>query len=115
MAAGGANVNPMKKQCPECKVTLTRYEWSRLWWVSSGMSGRLVLPCSECGALLRLSAMRILTGLGALGLLASAVSLSFNRSEALLVMALVCSIFIFVGVVYTRVETVMRIAQSSQT
>ena len=107
-------MNPMKKQCPECKVTLTRYEWSRLWWVASGMSGRLVQPCSECGTLLRLSAMRLLTALGAVGLLVSSIALSINRSEALLVLALVFSILIFVGVLSTRVEAVMRIAHSSQ-
>ena len=33
------------------------------------MSGRLVTPCSECGVLLRLSAMRFFTAVGALGLL----------------------------------------------
>ena len=108
-------MNPTtKKQCPECKVTLTRYEWSRLWWISSGMSGRLVQPCSECGVLLRLSAMRLLTAVGALGLLASSIALSVNRSEGLLVVALVFSILIFVGVLTTRVEAVMRIAQGSQ-
>jgi len=107
-------VDLTKRQCPECKVTLTRYEWSRLWWVSSGMSGRLVQPCSECGALLRLSAMRLLTGLGALGLLVSSVALFVNRSEALLVLALIFSILIFVGVISTRVEAVLRIAQGTQ-
>ncbi len=106
-------MNPTRKQCPECKVTLTRYEWSRLWWVSSGMSGRLVQPCSECGALLRLSAMRLLTGVGALGLLVSSVARFVNESPALLVLALVCSVFIFVGVLSTRVEAVRRIAQGS--
>ncbi len=107
-------MNLTRKQCPECKVTLTKYEWSRLWWVASGMSGRLVQPCSECGALLRLSAMRLLTGMGALGLLVSSVALSLNRSDALLVLALVCSILMFVGVLSTRVEAVMRMAESSQ-
>lgn len=101
-------MNPTKKQCPECKVILTRYEWSRLWWVSSGMSGRLVQPCSECGALLRLSAMRLLTGVGALGLLVSSVALFVNRSEALLVLALAFSIVVFIGVFSTRVETAIE-------
>ena len=107
-------MNPTKRQCPECKVTLTRYEWSRLWWVSSGMSGRLVQPCSECGALLRLSGMRLLTGLGALGLLGSSIARFANESQALLVLALVFAIFIFVGVLSTRVEAVRRIAEGSQ-
>jgi hypothetical protein len=79
------------------------------------MSGRLVQPCSECGALLRLSAMRIFTFVGALGLLATSLALSVNRSESLLIVALVFSVLVFVGVVTTRVETVLRIAQGSQT
>ena len=107
-------MNPTKKHCPECKVTLTRYEWSRLWWVSSGMSGRLVQPCSACGALLRLSAMRLLTGVGAVGLLASGVARFVSESEALLVLALVFSILTLAGVVSTRVETVVQLAQGSQ-
>jgi hypothetical protein len=107
-------VNQLKKQCPECKVTLTRYEWSRLWWVSSGMSGRLVQPCSACGALLRLSAMRFLTVAGALGLLASAVARVMSQSEATLVMALFFAVVTLVGMVSTRVETVMQIARESQ-
>jgi hypothetical protein len=108
-------VNPMKQQCPECNVKLTRYQWSQLWWVSSGMSGRLVQPCSACGALLRLSAMRIFTFVGALGLLATSLALSVNHSETLLIVALVFSVLVFVGVVTTRVETVLRIAQGQQT
>jgi len=103
-----------KKRCPQCKVTLTRYQWSQLWWVSSGMSGRLVQPCPECGALLRLSAMRLCTALGALGLLASSIALSISRSDAMLVVALVFSILIFVGMISTRVEAVMRIAEGTQ-
>ncbi len=102
-----------KKQCPECKVTLTRYQWSRLWWVSSGMSGRLVQPCPTCGALLRLSAMRLCTVLGAVGLLLSSAALSVSRSDSLLIVALVFSILIFVGMISTRVEAVMRIAEGS--
>ena len=31
------------RQCPECGVKLTRYEWSKLWWMSGLMSGRLVI------------------------------------------------------------------------
>jgi hypothetical protein len=56
----------------------------------------------------------LLTAVGALGLLASSIALSVNRSEGLLVVALVFSILIFVGVLTTRVEAVMRIAQGSQ-
>lgn len=107
-------MDPTKKQCPVCNVTLTRFEWSRLWWVSSGMSGRLVQPCSACGSLLRLSAMRLLTGIGALGLLVSSVMRFGNESEALLVLALLFSVCILVGMVSTRVEAVRQITQGSQ-
>lgn len=103
-------MNATKRQCPECKVTLTRYEWSQLWWVASGMSGRLVQPCSECGALLRLSGMRLLTGASALGLLASSAALFITRSEAVLFVALLCSTLMLAGVLLTRVEAVIRMA-----
>lgn len=103
-----------RKQCPECKVTLTRYEWSRLWWLTSGLSGRLVQPCSECGALLRLSAMRVLTVLGAIGLLGSSIARFVNESDELLILALGCSILTLVGVLSTRVETVLKIARGPE-
>jgi len=106
-------VNLKKTQCPQCQVTLTRYEWSQLWWVSSGMSGRLVLPCAECGALLRLSAMRVFTAVGALGLIVTSIVRMVTRSDALLLLALLFAVLILVGMVSTRVETVMRIAQGT--
>jgi len=104
-------VNPIKQRCPTCNVTLTRYDWSRLWWVSSGMSGRLVQPCSACGTLLRLSAMRLFTALGALGLIASSIARFIHESEVLLVIALVCAVLILVGMVATRVEAVRQITR----
>jgi len=78
------------------------------------MSGRLVQPCSECGALLRLSVMRLLTAGGALGLLGSSVALVATGEDVLLVPALVCSILMFVGVISARVEAVMKIAAGPQ-
>jgi hypothetical protein len=104
----------MKTQCPACNVTLTRYEWSRLWWLSPGMSGRLVQPCRECGALLRLSAMRVFTAMGALGLIATAVARIFSDSEAFLVLALVFATLIWVGMASTRVEAVMRMSRHQE-
>jgi hypothetical protein len=101
-------VNQSKRDCPQCKVTLTKYEWSRLWWMSAGMSGRLVQPCPECGALLRLSGMRLLSALGALGLLISSITLAVSRSEEMLFVALLFAILIFVGVLATRVEVVLQ-------
>ena len=98
-------IRPVRKQCPECRVTLTRYEWSRLWWVSAGLSGRLVQPCSECGALLRLSAMRVLSGLGALGLIGTSALMFLQFPPSLtFVLALVCALVMLGGVLGTRVE-----------
>jgi FtsH-binding integral membrane protein len=75
------------------------------------MSGRLVQPCSACGTMLRLSAMRLFTALGALGLIATSIARSFHESEALLFLALVCAILILVGMIWTRVEAVRQITQ----
>lgn len=94
-----------KKQCPNCHVTLTRYQWSRLWFMSSVLSGRLIQPCAECGTLLRLSAMTLLSSLGALGLLITAAGLFFWYTPILLVLALIFTLVILVGVMGTRVET----------
>jgi len=94
-----------KRQCPNCNVTLTRYEWSRLWWMSSMMSGRLVQPCSECGTKLRLSSMTLVTGFAALGLIGSSVAVFLTRQPLLLFASLVFAIVILVGVLMTRVET----------
>ena len=94
----------VRRECPECHVTLSRYEWSRLWWVSSGFSGRLVQPCAECGTMLRLSAMRLISLFGALGLTASSVALLTIGSPAILIGALVCALVMLGGVMGTRVE-----------
>lgn len=93
------------KQCPACRVTLTRYQWSKLWFMSSLLTGRLIQPCAECGTLLRLSSMTLLSSLGALGLLVSAVGLFTYRSPWLLILALVCTIVMLIGVMGTRIET----------
>lgn len=47
----------MDKTCPNCRVSLTRAEWAEVRSSSSLLGGRLVRPCSACGALLRLSRM----------------------------------------------------------
>jgi hypothetical protein len=98
-----------KRQCPKCSVTLTKYEWSRLWWMSSVLSGRLVQPCSECGTKLRLSSMTLVTSAGALGLIGTSVSLFFYRSPVLLIVALVCAVVILFGVLGTRLEVAPQI------
>ena len=104
-------VGTTKKQCPVCNVTLTRFERSRLWWVSSGMSGRLVHPCPACGSLLHLSSMRLLTTLGALGLIGTSIARIGNESLGLLLLALVFAVCILVGMVSTRVEAIRQLTE----
>lgn len=94
------------RTCPNCSVTLTRYEWSKLWWMSSVLSGRLVQPCKECGAMIRLTALTLLTGVGAVGLIVAAFLLFEYQSVWLLVLALGFAITILIGVLGTRLETV---------
>lgn len=94
----------IRKQCPNCRVTLTRYQWSKLWFMSSLLSGRLIQPCEECGTELRLSAMTVLASLGALGLFASAIGLFVTYSPWLLISALLSTLTMLIGVLGTRVE-----------
>ena len=103
MAVPGVATN--RRQCPECRVTLTRYEWSRLWWMSSVMSGRLVQPCSECGARLRLSAMVLLSTTSAVGLIGTAVMYLLNPVTPLLAIALVLLGLMLFSMMSTRLET----------
>jgi CHASE2 domain-containing sensor protein len=104
----------IRRECPECRVTLTRYEWSRLWWVSSGLSGRLVQPCAECGTVLRLSSMHLISILGALGLIGASVALFILGWPALLVAALVFAILMLAGVLGTRVERAEKLKVTDQ-
>lgn len=94
------------RQCPECGVKLTRYEWSKLWWMSSGMSGKLVQPCTECGAKLRFSSMALVSSFSAAGLIATAVSYVFYPSSVLLFVALALLLVILVAMLATRIEAV---------
>jgi hypothetical protein len=103
MAIPGAPGN--RRQCPECHVTLTRYEWSKLWWMSSMMSGRLVQPCPDCGARLRMSAMVLLSTTSAIGLLVTAVTYIYNPMTPLLIIALVLLGLILFSMMSTRLET----------
>jgi hypothetical protein len=74
--------------------------------MSSIMSGRLVQPCKECGALMRFSALTLLTGVGALGLIITAVLLFKWPSIWLRLIALAFAVIILVGVMGTRLEAV---------
>jgi hypothetical protein len=96
----------VRKQCPNCKVTLTQFKWSKLWWMSSMLSGRLVQPCAECGTLLRLSSMTLATALASFGLVVTSVALIVTRYPMFLIVALACAVLTLVGALGTRVESV---------
>ena len=100
----GNQTQSNRRQCPDCRVTLTRYEWSRLWWMSSMMSGRLVQPCTECGARLRLSSMALLSTISALGLIGTSIMYLVYRETTLLYIALVLTLLMLVAMLLTRLE-----------
>ena len=106
LGAKRRTLTAIRKQCPNCRVTLTRYQFSKLWFMSSLLSGRLIQPCEECGTQLRLSSMTVLASLGGFGLLASAVGLFRTYSPWLLIFALLFTLITLVAVLGTRVEQV---------
>jgi hypothetical protein len=90
---------------------LTRYEWSKLWWMSGLMSGRLVQPCAECGTRLRMSSMALVSTFAAIGLLFTASLLFFYREsedarQILLFVVLALLLVILVATLATRIEAV---------
>jgi len=93
-----------KRECPNCHVTLTRYQWSKLWWMSSVMSGRLVQPCDECGARLRLSSMTLVSSTASIGLIGTAIAYFFYQNAILLFAALALLLVILVAMMVTRIE-----------
>jgi hypothetical protein len=103
---------PSNRQCPECHVTLTRYQWSKLWWMSSIMSGRLVQPCAECGAKLRLSSMTLISSTAAILLIAAATMYLFTHSSILLFIALALLLVILVATMATRIEVISPALQA---
>jgi hypothetical protein len=98
------------RQCPECGVKLTRYEWSKLWWMSSGMSGRLVQPCQECGTKLRLSSMALVSAIASLGLIIIALTYIFYPTSLLLFLALGLLLVILIAMLATRVESIPKMS-----
>jgi hypothetical protein len=95
-----------RRQCPDCGVKLTRYEWSRLWWMSGMMSGRLVQPCVECGAKLRMSSMAVVSTISALGIIGVAIMYVIYQTSYLLFIALILLFVLFVAMLITRIEVV---------
>jgi hypothetical protein len=72
--------------------------------MSARMSGRLVQPCSECGARLRLSSMAVLSTMSALGLIGTALAYVFYPHSAMLIIALVFLLLILIASWATRIE-----------
>ena len=99
-------VSATRRQCPECGVKLTRPQWSKLWWMSGMMSGRLVQPCTECGAKLRMSSMALVSSLASAGLIGVAAIYIFYPTKPLLFAALTLLLVIFVAMLITRIESV---------
>jgi hypothetical protein len=77
--------------------------------MSGIMSGRLVQPCAECGAKLRMSSMAVVSSVAALGLIGAAVLYVWAdpawRSYVLLV-ALGLLLVILIAMLATRIEIV---------
>jgi hypothetical protein len=96
------------RKCPSCGVKLTRYEWSKLWWMSGLMSGRLVQPCSECGAKLRMSSMALISTFASIGLIATALGFFFYPwlKSYLYGVALLLLLVILFAMMATRIESV---------
>jgi hypothetical protein len=94
------------RQCPHCGVKLTRYEWSRLWWMSGLMSGRLVQPCGECGTHLRVSSMALVGSTAAVGLIVTSVLYGVYQQTLLLMIALALLLVMLVAMLASRIESV---------
>jgi hypothetical protein len=94
------------RQCPDCGIKLTRYEWSKLWWMSGLMSGRLVQPCHECGARLRMSSMALVSSFAAAGLIVTSVSYAIYQQKLLLIIALALLLVLLIAMLATRIEAV---------
>ncbi|HEX5070078.1 MAG TPA: hypothetical protein VFV78_07665 [Vicinamibacterales bacterium] len=101
------------RECPQCGVKLTRYEWSRLWWMSGLMSGRLVQPCTECGTRLRMSSMTLVSSAASIGLIVTAGLFFVYRDSSeesqyarsvLLFIALALLLVVLVAMLATRIE-----------
>jgi len=104
---------PKKRECPNCHITLTRYQWSKLWWMSSLMSGRLVQPCAECGAKLRLSSMTLVSSIAAIGLIGSAILYLMYPSSILLFVAIALLLVILFASMAVRIEVAPNLNLSS--
>jgi hypothetical protein len=73
--------------------------------MSSMMSGRLVHPCPDCGARLRMSAMVLLSTTSAIGLIVAAVGYISNPVTPLLWIALLLLALMLFSMMSTRLES----------
>jgi hypothetical protein len=73
--------------------------------MSSMMSGRLVQPCPDCGARLRMSAMVLLSTTSAIGLIVTAVVYILDPMTELLGIALVLLGLVLFSMMSTRLES----------
>ena len=96
------------RECPQCGVKLTRYEWSKLWWMSGLMSGRLVQPCAECGTRLRMSSMTLVSSTAAIGLIVTSALYFFYQDSVLLLIALALLLVMLVAMLGTRIEALPK-------
>jgi hypothetical protein len=77
--------------------------------MSGIMSGRLVQPCAECGAKLRMSSMAVVSSLAALGLIVTAVVYVWADPawrDYLLLVALGLLLVILIAMLASRIEIV---------
>lgn len=102
----GASQGRRIRECPQCGVKLTRYEWSKLWWMSGLMSGKLVQPCAECGTRLRMSSMALVSSAASIGLIVTSALFFFYQESILLFIALALLLVILVSMLATRIEAV---------
>jgi hypothetical protein len=72
--------------------------------MSSMMSGRLVQPCPDCGARLRMSAMVLLSTTSAIGLIVTAIAYVYNPLMPLLAIALLLLGLTLFAMMSTRLE-----------
>jgi hypothetical protein len=74
--------------------------------MSGLMSGRLVQPCKECGARLRMSSMALVSSAASMGLIIVAILYIVYQEKVLLFIALPLLLLILIAMLATRIETI---------
>ncbi len=97
----------MNKTCPSCGASLTKAGWAEVRSRSSLLGGRLVRPCSTCGALLRLSIMTYVWWAAALAALAvDTARFVIGKSTALSLLHFVLGLAVLIAFYATCFEVV---------